>query len=165
MIFQMEAELKEFLSRCKQKDKNEILFMKDTLVFTNPNAMQICSKASREFWECPMRHREFFVFMLNNKHELKQGGNNWNCGTEPGSRWCDTNAYNREWARLWFYSIKYEKDFFDRIETNEGSELLKDKKYIIMIDPCCSHLGWERERKKSIAEEKTLEPLVEVKEG
>ena len=112
----MDKELIEFLSKCNTPDDNKELFTNDTLVFNNPNAFQLMS------------------------------GNKWNCGTDTGYRYCDTNCYG-EWARLWFYSRDYEGEFFDKIVLeNEESDLLTGKKYIIMIDPLNSALGWERMR-------------------
>ena len=142
----MDKELIEFLSKCNTPDDNKELFTNDTLVFNNPNAFQLMSEEAKKYWMCGDRHKQFFSFMVGCKHELGVGGNKWNCGTHTGSRYCDTNCYG-EWARLWFYSRDYEGEFFDKIVLeNEESDLLTGKKYIIMIDPLNSALGWERMR-------------------
>jgi len=160
----MDIELKEFLAKCNEPEVNQKMFKEDTLVFNNPNAFQLMSEESKLYWVNEDRHQQFFGFMVGCKHELGTGGNVWNCGTESGSRYCDTNCYG-EWARLWFYSTTYEKDFFDKIvKDNDESDLLKGKKYIIMIDPLNSTLGWERMRQadKKVAEEKELEKDMRV---
>jgi len=137
----------DFLAKCNKPDENQDLFMKDTLVFNNPNAAQLMTEESKKYWLEGDRHKQFFAFMCGCKHELGVGGNKWNCGTDTGSRYCDTNCYG-EWARLWFYSREYEGEFFDKIKLeNEESDLLTGRKYIIMIDPLNSALGWERMRK------------------
>tara|TARA_R110000744_G_scaffold11826_7_gene35773 strand:- start:966 stop:1532 length:567 start_codon:yes stop_codon:yes gene_type:complete len=167
LLKDMDVELKEFLAKCNVKGENEELFKSDTLVFNNPNAFQLMSEESKRYWIHDDRHQQFFGFMVGCKHTLDTGGNVWNCGTEPGSRYCDTNCYG-EWARLWFYSLKYEKDFFDKIELdNDKSDLLTGKKYIIMIDPLNSTLGWERMRQadKKAAEEMDLEKDMKVVES
>jgi hypothetical protein len=163
----MDKELLDFLGKCNVPGDNEDLFKTDTLVFNNPNAFQLMTEESKKFWVCADRHKQFFAFMVGCDHKLGTGGNVWNCGTEPGSRYCDSNCYG-EWARLWFYSLKYEKEFFDKIELdNEKSDLLKDKKYIIMIDPLNSALGWERvkQKRKQIKEEEELDQKCNVVES
>tara|TARA_R100000781_G_scaffold108514_1_gene73082 strand:+ start:212 stop:706 length:495 start_codon:yes stop_codon:yes gene_type:complete len=159
----MDKELTEFLEKCNTPKENEELFQKDCLVFNNPNSFQLLTEEAKKYWGSCERHKQFFAFMVGCKHELGTGGNVWNCGTEPGSRYCDTNCYG-EWARLWFYSLTYEKEFFDKIELdNESSDLLKDKKFIIMIDPLNSALGWERVRRKrkEIDEAEKLDSICE----
>ena len=163
----MEKELMEFLGKCNVPKENEELFTKDTLVFNNPNAFQLMTEEAKKYWVHPGRHKQFFSFMVGCKHELGVGGNLWNCGTEPGTRYCDTNCYG-EWARLWFYSRKYEGEFFDKIKLeNEDSDLLTGKQYIIMIDPLNCALGWERMREvdKKAIEEQELEKDMKVVES
>jgi|TARA_R110000744_G_scaffold81700_3_gene160411 hypothetical protein len=139
----MNEELTTFLSKCNTPKENEDLFQKDTLVFNNPNAFQLLSPEAIKFWESKDRHKQFFAFMVGCKHELGIGGNKWNCGTETGSRYCDTNCYG-EWARLWFYSLEHDPKFFGAIELANDSDLLTNRKFLIMIDPLNSTLGWER---------------------
>lgn len=158
----MEKELVDFLERCNTPKENEELFKDDTLVFNNPNAFQLMSEEAKKYWVSPERHKQFFAFMVGCKHELGVGGNKWNCGTEQGTRYCDTNCYG-EWARLWFYSREFESPFFDKIKLeNEKSDLLTGRKYIIMIDPLNCALGWERMRQvdKENAEANKLEESV-----
>ena len=153
----MENELIEFLVRCNEPDKNQELFTEETLVFNNPNAFQLMTEEAKKYWICDDRHKQFFSFMVGCKHELGVGGNKWNCGTEQGTRYCDTNCYG-EWARLWFYSREFEGEFFDKIKLeNEKSDLLMGKKYIIMIDPLNCSLGWERMRQVSKENKETKE--------
>jgi len=161
----MEKELEEFLAKCNVPEENQELFQNDTLVFNNPNAFQLMSEEAKKYWICEDRHKQFFSFIVGCKHEIGVGGNKWNCGTEAGSRYCDTNCYG-EWARLWFYSKTYEKEFFEKIELeNDKSDLLTGKDYIIMIDPLNSTLGWERMRKAAKESEEVKELDEKCKEG
>ena len=163
----MEKELVDFLAKCNVPEDNESLFTKDTLVFNNPNAFQLMTEPAKKYWVDSQRHKQFFSFMVGCKHTLGEGGNVWACGTTEGTRYCDTNCYG-EWARLWFYSRTYEKDFFDKIVLeNEESDLLKGREYIIMIDPLNCSLGWERMRgqAKKQEEEKELEKTMKVVES